>query len=196
MTSQAVIIGGVPGVGKTTVINRTIEMLVKKDIMINLQIFGSVMLDIAAEKFNVKDRDELRKLDPEMQKDIQRTAAIRINERAIGNITIVDTHFAIKTGDGSFLQGIPKWVSDAIDPKILVLIETNPYEIAKRRKKDKKRKRDKESTERLKIHQEINRTIATTICQKTGALLAIIVNQNGKVDEAAKELTKILEKLV
>ena len=71
--------------------------------------------------------------------------------------------------------------------------KTYPEDIAKRRDVDDSRIRDEENIELLKEHQEINRTSATTICQKTGALLAIIKNKQGKSDEAGEMLLTYLK---
>ncbi|MGC9779256.1 MAG: adenylate kinase [Candidatus Heimdallarchaeota archaeon] len=182
------IVGGVPGVGKTTVINKALEFASKNDFEILIIVYGSVMMEIAKEEFNVQHRDELRKLPTNTQKEIQRRAAFRIGKRARGKVVIVDTHYTIKTASGTFLQGIPQWVSDGLNPKLLVLIETDPQEIFQRRAYDQSRTRDQDTVNVLFEHQLINKTVASTICQKTGALLSVIKNRQGKSDEAGKEL--------
>jgi adenylate kinase len=182
------IIGGVPGVGKTTVINEALALAEKEDFEITTIVYGTVMMEIAKEDFNVVHRDQLRNLPAETQKEIQRRAAFRIGERARGKVVLVDTHYTIKTGEGTFLQGIPQWVSDSLNPKLLVIIETFPDEIINRREKDSTRKRDVDTADVLFEHQLINKTVASTICQKTGALLSVIKNGHGKASEAGKVL--------
>lgn len=191
--SKIVIVGGVPGVGKTTLINKALKHAEEEGVKISTIIFGSVMMEIASELFNVQERDHLRNLSEEKQKIVQKEAGIRIAKRSWGKITIVDTHYTIKTGTGIYLQGIPSWVSDALQPKLLLLIETIPEDITKRRSYDVSRLRDEENIALLNEHQEINRTAATTICQKTGALLAIIRNKQGYADEAGTTLFKYLK---
>jgi adenylate kinase len=117
----------------------------------------------------------------------------RIAELSVGKTVIVDTHYTIKIGTGSYLQGVPSWVSDSLNPKLLVLIETTAEEVTQRRSKDKSRKRDEDVLELLDEHQNLNRTVASTICQKTGALISIIKNRHGKADEAGKALFKQLK---
>ncbi len=192
---KIVIVGGVPGVGKTTVINNALEHTKAEGMKITTIIFGTVMMEIASELFNVQDRDNLRKLPENKQKLIQKEAGLRIAERSWGRMSIVDTHFTIKTKTGVYLQGIPSWVSNALKPKLLVLIETNPEDISKRRSYDDSRLRDKENIYHLKEHQEVNRTSAITICQKTGALLVIIKNKQGHADKAGENLFKYLKSL-
>ncbi len=186
--SKIVIVGGVPGVGKTTVINKALELAKAEKMKINTIVFGSVMIEIASELFNIQDRDKLRKLPSDKQKIIQKEAAVRVAKQSWNRLTIVDTHYTIKTRTGKYLQGIPSWVSNALKPKILVIIETNPDDISKRRSIDNSRLRDEEALDLVKEHQEINRTSATTICQKTGALLAIIKNKQDLADEAGEKL--------
>ena len=193
--SKIVIVGGVPGVGKTTVINKALSQAEKAGLEVTTMVYGSVMMEMASEMFNVKDRDDLRRLPEDKQKIVQKEAANRIAERSANKLVLVDTHYSIKTGSGIYLQGIPSWVSDALNPKLLVLIETNPEDIAERRNKDSSRKRDEENIALLKEHQEINRTSATTICQKTGALLGIITNKQGLADAAGEMLFDYLKSL-
>ena len=189
------IVGGVPGVGKTTVINHTLYYAKEENLDIVIVVYGTVMMEIAKLDYNVKNRDELRNLSPTDQKEIQKRAAMRIAERAKGKITIVDTHYTIKTGSGSFLQGIPRWVSDELNPSLLVIIETDPDEIIQRRSIDESRARDYDTTSMLFEHQLINKTVASAICQKTGALLAVIKNKQGNATEAGKELLYHLKSL-
>ncbi|MBN1328793.1 MAG: adenylate kinase [Candidatus Heimdallarchaeota archaeon] len=193
--SNITIVGGVPGVGKTTVINYALEYAKQENFDVNIFVYGSIMMEIAKEEHNINHRDELRKLAPNIQKEIQRRAAKQITEQAINKVTLVDTHYTIKTGSSTFLQGIPSWVSDEFQPKLLVIIETNPQEIVERRSTDNSRIRDEETFDVLFEHQLINKTVASTICQKSGALLAVIKNREGQAEKAGKELFELLKNL-
>ncbi|HUU77248.1 MAG TPA: adenylate kinase [candidate division Zixibacteria bacterium] len=193
--SKIAIVGGIPGVGKTTVINIALESAKKEGVEINTIVYGSEMMQIAKKDYNVQSRDDLRKLPPAEQKEIQRLAAISIAKKSAGKVTIVDTHYSIKTGSGTYLQGIPSWVSDGLNPRLLILIETIPENISLRRNTDPSRERDEEDIDRVKVHQELNRTIAATICQKSGALLGIIQNKQGIAEEAGKILFEYLKTL-
>jgi adenylate kinase len=189
------IVGGVPGVGKTTVINHVLDFAKEEGFEVSILVYGTVMMEIAKSDYNIQSRDDLRKQTPAIQKEIQKRAGMRIAERARGKVVIVDTHYTIKIGSGSFLQGIPQWVSDVLQPSLLVLIETHPDEIIQRRNVDDSRDRDEDSASVLFEHQLINKTVASTICQKTGALLAVIKNKQGIASEAGKELFNYLKSL-
>jgi len=187
------IVGGIPGVGKTTVINKALKFAKEESFEITTLVYGSIMMEVAKERFNVTHRDDLRKLSATDQKTIQKMAGGRIAELSVGKTVIVDTHYTIRIGSGSYLQGVPSWVSDSLNPKLLVLIETTAEEVAKRRSYDESRKRDEDVLELLDEHQNLNRTVASTICQKTGALISIIKNRQGKADEAGRALFEQLK---
>ena len=48
--SKRVIIVGIPGVGKTTVVSRVVELLKEKNVKVSVSIFGTVMFDEAKKK--------------------------------------------------------------------------------------------------------------------------------------------------
>ncbi|MGC8565393.1 MAG: adenylate kinase [Thermoplasmata archaeon] len=177
-----IIVTGVPGVGKSTVMNSVCEKL-------NYRImnFGDVMLEKGKE-FGVKNRDEIRKLPLEKQRELQKLAGEYLG--TMENI-IIDTHMSIKTPSG-FLPGLPEWVLKAINPSMLVLIEADPASIDLRRKKDESRHRDKEDINGIELHQMMNRYFAASCSILTGATVAIIKNEEGKVNEAVDLLVKMI----
>ena len=178
-----VIITGVPGVGKSTVIDAA-----QKAKGYKVVVYGTEMFNVAKAKGLVKDRDEMRKLDPAVQREIQESAA-----HAIANMgdVIVDTHCTIKTPRG-FLAGIPAWVAQALKPKQFILVEASPKEIVGRRNNDATRARDPDSEEDIALHQAMNRAAAMTVGTLTGATVAIVVNADGKVNETRDQLMRIL----
>src|SRR5579885_311925 len=124
---SVVIITGVPGVGKSTVIDAAQTAKGYRVV-----VYGTEMFNVAKARGLVKDRDEMRKLDPAIQREIQESAAHAIAQ--LGNV-IVDTHCTIKTPRG-FLPGIPEWVARSLKPKQIVLVEASPQEIVGRRNND------------------------------------------------------------
>ncbi len=107
---KVVVVAGIPGSGSTTVLQHAL----KETDYVHLN-YGDVMLEIAMEMELVEDRDSIRRLPPETQKEIQRKAAETIRIRAEESNTIVDTHCTIKTPSG-FLPGLPKWVLEHCSP--------------------------------------------------------------------------------
>lgn len=175
---------GVPGTGKTTVLEKAI-LGNKKYKVVN---YGNVMFEEAKSKNLVENRDEMRKLDPKTQKEIQKNAAKKIGK--MDNI-VVDTHASISTPSG-YLPGLPEWVLKELMPDVVVLIESTADEISRRRSKDASRKRDAEESDGIKEHQEMNRAVAMAYAVITGATVKIIKNPDGGLEDSAKKLAEIL----
>jgi adenylate kinase len=104
---KVVVVSGVPGVGKTTVVTDAIRM-VEDRLNVSLITYGSVMFEIAQKKRLVENRDELRQLPVKKQREVQKLAGERIAAMSKTQVVIVDTHTLIQTADGGFLIGLPK----------------------------------------------------------------------------------------
>ncbi|MDP8011353.1 MAG: adenylate kinase [Thermoplasmata archaeon] len=178
-----IIVTGVPGVGKSTIMNGVCENLNYR--VVN---FGDIMLEKAKE-LGIKNRDEIRKLPSEKQRELQKMAGEYLG--TLDNI-IIDTHMSIKTPSG-FLPGLPEWVLMAIRPSMLVLIEADPENIENRRKKDSTRYRDDEGSKGIEMHQNMNRYFAAACSVITGATVVIIKNEEGKVNEAVELLSRMIK---
>ena len=189
---NVVIVTGIPGVGKTTVINTAIELVKKQHgeevLVLN---FGTEMFEVAVKNGQVKDRDEMRKMPTAQQRANQKLAGEAIAEKAKSAKVIVDTHTLIQTNNG-FLIGLPEWVVRAIQPKTVVLVEADSEKIAGRRSTDETRTRDAQAISEIQIHQEMCRAAAVSVGTLTGATVRRIMNREGKVEEAAKELADTL----
>ncbi|MGQ0535517.1 MAG: adenylate kinase [Methanobacteriota archaeon] len=179
----SIIITGVPGVGKSTVLSAAAEAT-KRPVVV----YGTVMFEVASARRLAKHRDEMRRLSPSLQKEIQKEAAEKI--AAMGD-TIVDTHCTIRTPKG-YLPGIPEWVAKGLSLETIVLVEATPREILGRRAKDATRARDVEPEEGIAAHQGANRAAAMAIATLTGATVAIVENHDGKVEEAKRQLLSAL----
>jgi adenylate kinase len=179
-----IVVTGIPGVGKTTVMKRAAE-----GIDIEFVTFGTVMIDIAKEQGLVKDRDEMRKLTVNQQKDLQIKTAEKVSK--MKNV-IVDTHCTIKTPKG-YMPGLPEWVVKKLNPDTILLIEASPEEIYNRRINDETRNRDPDSIEKINEHQQMNRAVAMAYSAITGATVKIINNHDNAIDEAIVEAKPVFE---
>ena len=180
---MVVILAGIPGAGKTTVITKALK---EKDM--KFVTYGTVMFEIA-KKMGVKARDEIRKLPAEKQREIQKKAAEEISR--MGDV-IVDTHCTIKTKKG-YLPGLPYEVLKKLNPKLIILVEASEDEIIERREKDKDiRDRDVEGIEEIKEHQLMNKIAAMTYAALTGATVKIVKNNDGMLEIAAHEVARAL----
>lgn len=179
----AVIITGVPGVGKSTVIEAA-----QKYAGYPVVVYGTQMFEVALKRGLVKDRDEMRKLPAAVQREIQVAAAESIAE--MGKV-VVDTHCTIKTPKG-YLPGLPEWVVRKIGAAQVILVEAPPEDIHRRRNNDPTRKRDADSVDEIAAHQIINRAAAMAVATLTGATVLVVVNREGKVDETRDLIVKAL----
>jgi adenylate kinase len=179
----AIIVTGIPGVGKTTVMETA-----AKERNLPIAVYGTVMFEVAQKNGLARNRDEMRRLPPETQKAIQREAAVRI--AAMGDV-IVDTHCSIKTPTG-YLPGLPGWVLEALNPSAIVLVEATDQEILARRRNDPTRKRDEDSVAAIAEHQEYNRRFAAAYATLTGATVCTVRNAEGKVDQAMKDILEVV----
>lgn len=182
-----VIVVGIPGVGKTTVVNGVVSGLPGA----KLVTFGTLMFEAATSLKWVKDRDEMRKMPVDRQRRLQKMAAGRIAKMK-GKAILVDTHLFIRTPDG-FWPGLPFEVVRAMKPTHLVLVIAAPEEIAKRRSADPTRARDEVSLEGLREEIEIAKSFLTVSSTLTGAPMLIVRNEQGKAEEVSKGLVRMLE---
>ena len=179
-----IVVTGIPGVGKTTVMKKAAEGM-----DIEFVTFGTIMEEIAKEMRLVKNRDEMRKLTLDQQKNLQIKSAEKVAK--MGNV-ILDTHCTIKTPKG-YMPGLPEWVVKRINPTAIVVVEADPEEIYNRRANDPSRKRDPDTKEQIAEHQQINRAAAMAYAALTGATVKIVFNHDNKLDDAVKQASPVLK---
>jgi len=186
---KKVIITGVPGVGKTTVVTEALKKLKEEGIEYQSINFGTFMFDVAVQEKVVKDRDQMRSLDRAVQKKLQQRAGQAI-AKVQGNV-LIDTHASVKTPKG-YLAGLPEWVLKEIMPDIIVLVETDDDQILMRRMTDETRTRDKEGAKAIAEHQQFNRSIAAAYAMITGCTIKIVTNADFLLDRGAQDLADVL----
>ncbi len=197
---RTVIATGVPGVGKTTVTTKAVELLKEKGYKVKVANFGDYMFKVAKEKGWVEHRDEMRKLNLSQQRELQALAAKAIVEDAkkeLGDdgVLIIDTHAAINTPTGVW-PGLPKHVIENLNPAIIFVIEASPEEIVARQQRDTGRVRsDYSDVEFLRRFMEFARNSAIASAVLVGAAVNVILNKEGAVEEAAKQFVSAVEKI-
>lgn len=186
---RILIVVGVPGVGKTTVIKKVEALLNKFGDKNSVVVFGTIMLS-EAKKMGISDRDDIRKLNVNEQKELQNKASDYI--RTIKDeLIIVDTHLFIRTPSG-FLPGIPENVIKKLKPTNLVLITASPEEILERRATDNSRDRDKISIEDIKRELDLARSMISTISVLSSAPFEIVSNRSNMLESASNRILEIL----
>ena len=156
------LVAGLSGVGKSSVV----EYALKKSPGIRRVNFGDAILREATEQKLVKNRDELRFLDLDVQRVLQVNAARRIVKME-GKV-VVDTHLTIPTPDG-YVPGIPLDILIELKPKRIVILEADPGDILKRRILDKGRARVDETLEQIEEHFDFDRAAAIAMAIQVGS---------------------------
>lgn len=187
--NKRVVVVGIPGVGKTTVISRTAEILNQRGIQTAVVVFGTIMFEEAG-KSGINNRDEMRRQSIEVQRHMQNLAARRIADLK-DNIVIVDTHLFINTNEG-YYPGLPLHLLEVIKPTNIVMIAADPEEIVNRRRIDETRDRDIESVENIQYQLDLSKVMVATCSVLTGCPFIIIMNSNNKIDETASNIVKAL----
>ena len=187
--SKKIIIVGIPGVGKTTIVSKVVELLQAKKISTSVSIFGTVMFD-EAKKNGIKSRDDLRKLSVPEQKKLQSMAAKKIASLS-DDVVIVDTHAFIATKEG-FYPGLPHNVLDILKPDSFIMITARPEEIYNRRMKDTTRNRDIVSIDAIKKELDVTSAMLSTCSILCGSPIKMVLNSEGKIDEAAKGIVSAM----
>lgn len=194
---KVIIVTGVPGVGKTTVLSELSRLAAERGIKIMIANFGDYMLQAALAEKMVQSRDELRKLPLRKQLELQGLAAKRIVREAesqLGEdgVLLVDTHALVKTPAG-YWPGLPEHVVTVLKPDVIVVLEAGPEEVAARQQRDKARQRADvggvEGVARLMEQARIAAVASSIWCAST---VAIVYNREGKPEEAAGEILRII----
>jgi len=188
--NKKVVIVGIPGVGKTTVVTKVVEILKQKNISVTVVSFGTLMFE-EAQKNSIKDRDEIRKLTMEQQQKFQKLAAERIAKLS-DDVVIIDTHAFISTPSG-FYPGMPDHVLQIIKPTNFIAVYAKPAIILNRRREDDARQRDIVSIDTIKKELAVQDAMLSCCSVISGSPMKPILNDEGKVDEAAMNVIIAIE---
>ena len=187
--NKKIILVGIPGVGKTTLLTTMVEILKsnkKNVVVIN---YGSLMFDVAKEN-GLTDRDQLRKLSVSEQQRLQKIAAEKIAGHE-EEVVIIDTHAFINSPEG-YYPGLPEHVLKIIKPTNFVSVSAKPEEIYNRRMKDDTRNRDKITLANIKKELDVQSGMISACAVITGSPVRLVLNGEGKIDEAADKIIKAI----
>jgi len=187
--SKKIIVVGIPGVGKTTLINKIAEIIKDHNKSVNVTNFGTVMFEVAKEN-GLNNRDELRKLPISEQRKLQKIAAEKLS-KIDDDVVIIDTHAYIKTPAG-FNPGLPYYVLQIIEPSLFISITAKTEEIYNRRMKDSTRNREIVSTTEIKKELDIQSAMMSACAVLSGSPLKSVLNREGKLEEAATQIIKAI----
>jgi len=191
-----IVVTAVPGSGKTTVLERVKQRMPGVKVVSE----GDIVFELAAKRFKIKNRDELRKKLSITQQRLLQSLAIKKIAAMKDKILLIDSHLSIETPEG-YLPGLPEKAIHLIKPDLIVVLEFHPRDILARRKEDKTRRRDKETIQAIEDHQKINREFAFAAATHVQCLVEIISFHRRQIIPyshawfAARKIVKILKKM-
>ena len=188
--TERVVIVGVAGLGKSTVVNEVLSILETKDVKVDNLTFGTIMFE-EAQKLGISDRDEIRTLSTDKQQELQINAAKSI-ANIESDIVIIDTHLFIKTTSG-YMPGLPISILKSLLPTNLILVEALPQDVLDRRSNDPTRNRDATTIESIELDNQIARSMLSSAGVLSGASLLVVLNSDGKSKEAAESIVNSLD---
>lgn len=187
--TKRVIIVGIPGVGKSTVITKVFEILSQQGIDTRIAEFGKIMFE-QAKQLEINNRDQLRKLSIDQQRTLQEMTAKFIN--SLGNdIVIIDTHLLISTEYG-FYPGLPMKLLNILNPTHLVLVTASSEEIFNRRANDSTRHRDLISLEQIESDLRMSESMISVSSIITGSPFYLIHNNTDQIEVASGSIVRAI----
>ena len=190
------VVTGIPGVGKTTVLNELTDIAHQNKLDLAVLNYGTIMNEILRDLGKELHRDDMRVQTIETQRKVQELAANEINNRASQHkVLVIDTHMFIRTTAGMW-AGLPQNLLQKLRPQVLVLIETDPEQIAERRTSDSERRRDQTLSSEIAFDLEWSRATAAASAVTTGAPVKIIRNEPGKQKQAALDLYQVIQSVI
>jgi adenylate kinase len=187
--NKKIVLVGIPGVGKTSLLTKIVDILKNKNIQVKVISYGSLMFDIAKAN-GLQDRDDLRTLPISEQQNLQKIVAEKIATQT-EDIVIIDTHAFITSTEG-YYPGLPEYVLKIIKPSNFISVAAKPEEIYNRRMQDETRIRDNITLINIRKELEYQTGMISACAVITGTPVRHILNDEGKIDEAADKIISAL----
>lgn len=182
------VVTGIPGVGKTTVLDNFMQICHEKRIKATVLSIGTLMLDEAVSRGLVRDRDSLRGLTLTQQWDLREASVRKISSaKKEFDIVLLDTHFMIRSR-GGYLVALPRKFLESISPDFFAVIEASVEEIVHRRRKDTTRSRDAVDPSEVRIEQDVTREAIFVLASVCNANVIRVVNRRNQAAQAARKL--------
>ena len=187
--TKRIVVVGIPGVGKTTIVSSVKNALEEKGVKTILAEFGKIMLE-EANKLNIKNRDEIRRLSISEQKKLQNLAAEKIS-KIKAEVVIIDTHLFINTQEG-YYPGLPFDLLNNLKPTNLILITANPEEIYHRRQNDSSRNRDIISMDSIKNDIDVSKMLISCCSIVSGAPFKVLANPENSITDCTQKMVSLI----
>lgn len=186
---KRVLVFGLPGVGKNTVVKQAVETLGDSFRIVN---YGNVLQDLVGQA-----RDKYRR-EANLEEFLksQSLAAEMIAKMDDNGKNLIITSHAVMWRESGFIPGFPEQVLKMISPNLLVLIISPPHEIIIRKlldaDKGERLDRDTLAYEITREQQNACKYICFAYSMMTGAPVKIIENTQGRLDDATAQLIQAI----
>jgi adenylate kinase len=183
------IVMGIPGVGKSAVIDKVVEKTGIKRI-----VWGDLTEKQLVKRGLAKSRDEMRKLSiakqAEVQEQVARQIAVMVDEYSD---LLIETHVVIKTPEG-YWPGLNFDILQKFDANAFIVVEASAKNIMSRRNSDPSRDRKDDLTlEEIEEHIRITREMASTFAVLSGGTVVFVENRQGDLDYAVGKIAKLIK---
>lgn len=187
--AKRIVIVGIPGVGKTSLVNAIVEKTKSSGKTVLVKSFGSAMLE-EARRNGIRDRDAIRCLPTKEQENLQRTAAERIAGEEC-DIIIIDTHAFISTTSG-YYPGLPENILRILKPTNYISVSAKPEEIYNRRMNDPTRNRDLVTMNIIKQELDLQAAMISACSVVSGSPVKPVANREGRLVDAANDVIRAI----
>jgi adenylate kinase len=188
MADKVVIVSGVPGAGKSTILKELSN--IEGVHIVNM---GTLMLETAKEEGFMKGRDDIRFLS---NKEITRlrTQAVKKITLMAGKV-IIDTHVTIGE-NGRYVPGLPiSALEKTKNITGLIYIEAPVKDIIERRKADATRVRENEDEITVENQRHLNLAMLSVASTYLNVPIFIVINRQGDLKKTVAEIKARLEEL-
>lgn len=183
-------ITGVPAAGKTSVVGHP---TVPHDRIQSVE-FGMRMLSAGRELGLVRQVADLESLPLDDRLILQRRAVERL--RIDAEPLAIDGHLLVDTGY-AFVPGLPADCVVGLSLDAIVVLTSKPGDVIQRRSlAHEKYHHLQASGERIDLHQRLIADAALHYALSSGAAIEFLSNPQGAIDDTARRLVLLLEKLV
>ncbi len=184
--TKLILLTGTPGAGKSTILNG----ISKPSGRFKLLNMGNEMLDIMKEKLGITDRDRIRAIDDKSTILIRNEVMQKIIDEK--QDAIIDTHASVKNGR-RYRPGFSIAELEKIRISAIIYIDASSEEIFNRRKRDKTRVRENDTTAEIDEWRSVNISIISTFAVYLNIPIYIIYNKEGHSSEAINEVQAITQ---
>jgi len=186
---KVVLLVGISGAGKSTLLEK-----ISASATYTLVNLGTIMFEIAKSEGIVSTRDQIKKLKNYDTSRLRDLAFQKIGKEQ-GNL-LIDTHISIENSDQACISpGIPIDLLSQIKPAGLIYIDAPSTDILERRLADTSRSRENQTVSALDTQRIIDLSLLSYYMAYLNIPLYIIINKQGRFEEAATSLKKALATL-